>query len=261
MDKKSYAILTASQKGGVGKTIVAINITAALRAAGYEVLIIDTDVANPSIGPLLGMRDTGPGYAEVLEGKNKIEETQIVCEPSGFYIIPAGGKGEAINPNSDQLNKFYSQVLKMNFDFVIVDTPPGTDMDGALKNFDEALIITTPEETSVFGAQKLSQLYTKNHLQHKLVVNRIKDDKFELDEERIEQIYGDIAYAMLPEDRSVIESEAKHTPAYLLNRSSQFSQAVEELCRAYTLRAGEPGADEDGVKRGGFGGVRKFFGK
>lgn len=258
MDKKSYAILTAAQKGGVGKTVVAINVTAALRTAGYEVLLIDTDVANPSIGPLLGMRDTGPGYAEIVKGKSKIEETQIVYEPTGFYIIPAGGTGTAITPTGEEMNKFYSQVLKLNFDFVIIDTPPGADLDGALKNFDEALIVTTPEETSVFGAQKLSQLFTKNHLLHKLVVNRIKDDKFELDEERVEQLYGDIAYGMLPEDRTVIESEAKHIPAYLVNRSSEFSQAIDELCRAYTLKAGEP--EQGGVSKGAFGGVRKFFG-
>jgi MinD-like ATPase involved in chromosome partitioning or flagellar assembly len=258
MDKKSYTILTAAQKGGVGKTVVAINITTALRTAGYEVLLIDTDVANPSVGPLLGMRDTGPGYADIVQGKSKVEETQIVYEPTGFYIIPAGGSGTALNATAEQLNKFYSQITKLNFDFVIVDTPPGVDLGGALKNFDEALIVTTPEETSVFGAQKLSQLYGKNHLLHKLVINRIKDDKFELDEEKVEQIYGDIAYGMLPEDRSVIESESKHIPAYLLNRSSEFSQAIDELCRAYTLKAGEP--DQGGMNKSGFGGVKRFFG-
>ncbi|MFI5412614.1 MAG: P-loop NTPase [Candidatus Micrarchaeales archaeon] len=256
MDKKSYAILASSQKGGVGKTIVAINVTAALRTAGYEVLVIDTDVANPSIGPLLGMRETGMGYAEVIKGKVEVEKTQSVFEPTGFYFIPAGGDGEAINPTPDQLNKFYAKVLKMDFDFIIVDTPPGTKIDGATKNFDEALIITTPEETSVFGAQKLAQIYERSHLPHKLVINRVKDDKFELDEERIEKIYGDIAYALLPEDRVVVESEAKHIPAYLLNRQSQFALSIDELCRAYNLKAGEP---DQGVKKRGFG-IRRFFG-
>ena len=109
-DKKTFAILTSSHKGGVGKTMLAINISAALRTAGYEVLLIDTDVANPSIGPLLGMKDNGQGYAEMIAGKAEAESVQAVFEPTGFYFIPAGGDGEEITPTADQLNKFYTNV-------------------------------------------------------------------------------------------------------------------------------------------------------
>ncbi len=255
-EKKSYVILTASQKGGVGKSIISINIATALKQSGnYEVLIIDTDVANPSVGPLLGLRSEGPGYAEMLKNKAKPEDCQVLVQPAGFYVIPAGGAGEAIAPTTDELNNFYAKVLKLNFDFVIVDTPPGSTVDGALKNFSEALIITTPEETSVYGAQRLSQIFNKYHLQHKLVVNRVKEDKYELDEEKIEKIYGDIAYAMLPEDKIVEESELEHMPAYLINRKSLFSLSIDYLCRAYTLKV-----QPEEEKRGSLGDVKRFFG-
>ncbi len=258
MDKKTYAILTASQKGGVGKSIVALSLAAALKVAGYEVLLIDTDVANPSIGPLLGLRETGGGYAEIVKGKLKFEDAQVVSQPTGFYVLPAGGNGEPENFSNDDLNAFFAKALKQNFDFIVVDTPPGSYMDGILKNFNEALIITTPEETSVFGAQRLSQIYNKYRLNHKLVINRVKEDKFELDEQKIEQMYGDIAYGMLPEDRTVQESEIKHIPAYMLNRKSLFSLSIDYLCRPYMLRM--QGSEEQAIQRGGLGDVKKFFG-
>jgi septum site-determining protein MinD len=258
MDKKTYAILTASQKGGVGKSIVALNIAAALRIAGYEVLIIDTDVANPSIGPLLGLREMGGGYTEIIKGKLKFEDAQTVSQPAGFYVLPAGGDGESEGFDNEEINGFFAKALKQNFDFVIVDTPPGSYMDGILKNFNEALIITTPEETSVYGAQRLSQIYGKYHLNHKLVINRVKEDKFELDQQKIEQIYGDIAYGMLPEDKIVPESEIKHVPAYMLNRKSLFALSIDYLCRPYMLRM--QGSEEQAIRRGGIGDVKKFFG-
>lgn len=254
MGKKSYTILSASQKGVVGKTIVAINIAAALRSAGYDVLLIDMDVANPSIAPLLGIRSTGKGFAEMLKGKIELEQVQVVYAPVDFYILPSGGSGEAVNPTTEELNKFFAKVKKLNYDFIICDTPPGAVDSGSLKNYDEALIVTTPEETAVYGAQKLSQILNEHHLLHKLVINRVKDDKYELDEDRIEKIYGDIAYAMVPEDRIVTESEAVHTPAYSIDRRSQFALSIDDLCRAYMLKAGEPSLEKKD------GGIRKFLG-
>ena len=260
MEKKTYAILTASQKGGVGKSIVSLNIAAALRLAGYDVLLMDTDVANPSIGPLLGMRDVGGGYTEIVKGKLKFEDAQVVSQPAGFYVLPAGGNGEAQNFTNDDLNSFFAKALKQNFDFIVIDTPPGAFMDGILKNFNESLIITTPEETSVYGAQRLSQTYNKYHLTHKLVINRVREDKFELDESRIEQLYGDIAYGMLPEDRIVQESEVKHVPAYLLNRKSLFSLSIDYLCRPYMLKMQGSEEQQQPMPSGGLTDVKRFFG-
>jgi flagellar biosynthesis protein FlhG len=259
MDKKQFTILASSQKGGVGKTVIAINVTAALRTAGYEVLLIDTDVANPSVEPMLGMPDSSAGYAEVLMNKANIEDSLIIYEPTGFYVLPAGGKGVAITETAEQQNKFYEKLTKLEFDFVVVDTPPGMATDGGLKSFDEALIVTTPEEASVFGAQRLSKLYNSNHLNHKLVINRVKQDKFLLDEDKIEKIYGDIAYAMLPEDEIVVEGESKHIPAYLIDRKALFSVSIDDLCRSYMLKAGEP-AEESRPKRGAFSNIKRFFG-
>ena len=257
MDKKPYLILVSSNKGGVGKSIISVSIASSLRAAGYSVLVIDTDVANPSIGPLLGMREPGSGFAEIIDGAKHVEDTMVAYVPLDFYLIPAGGKALQINIGEKEAHKFYTRLLDLKFDFVIIDTPPGFNMGPALRYFSEALIITTPEETSVFGAEKLSKLYADHKLLHKLVINRVKDNKFELDEQKIEQIYGDIAYAMVPESDVVVQSEAEHKPAYIIDRSSLFSKAIDDLCRSYILKAGEPPIDQ---RSSPFKSIKKLFG-
>ncbi len=259
MAKKPYIIVTASPKGGVGKTIVSINVTAALRAAGYDVLLIDTDVPNPSVGLLLGSGLEGQGYSEVISGEASLKDVLVLYPSGGFYYVTAGSEGAATKASADQISKFYSEIARSDFDFVIVDTPPGSEIEPAIKLINEALIITTPEETAVRGAQRLSQSYLKYHLLHKLVINRVKEGKYQLGEDTIEKLYGDVAYAMVPEEKSVDESEAKHTPAYLLNRTSLFSLAIDDLCRSYLLKAG---AESEGSAQAPSrsGGIRKFFG-
>lgn len=258
MAKRPYIIVTASPKGGVGKTIISINVTAALRASGHDVLLIDTDVANPSVGTLLGSGIEGQGYAEVLDGTASLKDVLVLYPSSGFYYVPAGGDGQAAKAEPEQVNKFYTELSKSDFDFVIVDTPPGTEIEPVIKTVNEALIVTTPEETAVRGAQRLSLSYTKYHLLHKLVINRVKEGKYQLGEDVIEKLYGDVAYAMVPEEKTIDESEAKHTPAYLLNRTSLFSIAIDDLCRSYLLRAGaENGGDL--TKIGWNSGIKRFF--
>ncbi len=259
MAKKPYIIITVSPKGGVGKTIVSINVAAALRSSGYDVLLVDTDVENPSVGLLLGSGLTGQGYADVLKKEANLKDILILYPSSGFYYLTAGSDGQKPKVEAEQVNRFYTELQKTDFDFIIIDTPPGFELGAAMKTFDEALIVTTPEETAVRGAQRLSEAYTKYHLLHKLVINRVKGGKYQLGEDAIEKLYGDVAYAMVPEEGTIDESEAKHTPAYLMNRTSLFSLAIDGLCRAYRLRGGEP--DEDsGEGKGGGGGIRKFFG-
>ncbi len=258
MAGKPYIIVTAAPKGGVGKTIVSINVAAALRSAGYDVLIVDTDVANPSVSLLLGSGLTGQGYAEVVSGGASMKDSLVLYPSSGFYYLPAGGDGAQVKATPEQVAKFYSEVSKSDFDFVIVDTAPGFEVEPAMKMFNEALIVTTPEETSVRGAQRLSQAYTKFRLLHKLVVNRVKEGKYQMGEDTIEKLYGDVAYALVPEEKTIDESEAKHTPAYLLNRTSLFSIAIDDLCRSYVLKGGEPSEGAE-PKKGGWG-IKKIFG-
>lgn len=126
-----HVIAIASQKGGVGKTTISLNLGLALARTGNRTLIMELD-AQGSLGLSLGLADRArPGIAEILTGAETLEgvltrtrdpQLHVLCvgrvDPttvSGFEDVLA--RGQAI-PN------LLSQLVN-DFDIVIVDCPAG----------------------------------------------------------------------------------------------------------------------------------------
>src|SRR6185369_10548402 len=126
-----HIIAIASQKGGVGKTTISLNLGLALARAGHRTLILELD-AQGSLGLSLGLSDRArPGIAEILTGSEPLEavltrtrdpQLHVLCvgrvDPtavSGFEEVLA--RGTAI---ANLLAK-----LSQEFDVIIVDCPAG----------------------------------------------------------------------------------------------------------------------------------------
>ncbi len=256
MENKPYMIMIASQKGGVGKTTIAINLAISLIYQKYSVLLVDGDIFTSSVSEQLGIISEGNGYKEAIEGDAKVEDTIFAYEPINLRIIPGSPSKEHFEPNPEKLERFYKQISKMEFDFIIVDNPPGLFNNLLARYFNEVAILTTADSTAAVSSSKLAAYCDKYKIKHRLIINRVGYSKFELNVEQVEKLFGDIAFAEIPEDMIISESLSKHKPAYLIDRNSAFSMAIDELSRAYTLRAGEPQPafpfESDRNSKGGF---------
>ncbi len=258
MDKKPYVILLASQKGGVGKTTIAINLAVSLVYQDYEVLLVDTDAATVSISMHLGLKGDMNGYGEAVSGNVPVNDVIFAYQPLNLHLILGDSSEDAESPTPDNLNKFYSQLVKLNYDFIIVDSPPGRFSGSVAKYINDVAIVTTPDGPSATSSAKLAALCERYRIRYRLIVNRVGRSKFELEKEEVEKEFGDVVFAMLPEDKIVDESIAKHSPAYVLDKGSPFSAAIEEYSRSYMIKVGEPAAEAEEASRGKGTG---FFGR
>jgi chromosome partitioning protein len=158
-------VAVANQKGGVGKTTTALNLSAGLARLGQRVLLIDLDPqANCTSG--LGV-ETPPGGSvyEVLLGEKTVHQQIIPSGREHLSLVPAemdlAGVEIELARCDDHLTRMRAilQALKPNdlFEFCILDTPPslGVLMTSALAAADEILI---PLQCEWFGLEGLAKI-------------------------------------------------------------------------------------------------------
>jgi flagellar biosynthesis protein FlhG len=259
-----YIIRVASQKGGVGKTTIATNLAVTLSTLNYNVLIVDCDAANPSVGIHLGMVEANEGYKEVVEKKAKPSSVIVVHAPSGLKVLPGTIGGYSFTPEPARFWEFVSELSKMKYDFIILDTSPGFSIREPTKYYSEALLITTPEMSACTSVMRLAKLYTNDGLKHSLVINRIRNKKYEYSVDEIEDMYENRAIAAIPEDEAVPISVAQHIPTVMGFPKSEFSVGVKELGRRYSSRSDKvplgPSKAMSQERGGIFSSLRKAFG-
>jgi flagellar biosynthesis protein FlhG len=147
--KINQIISIISNKGGVGKTHIAMNIARSIGHQGKNVLLIDADLGNADISNKLALFPEYTLYDFLLgdvDLENMIEHT-----PLGFDLI-AGSSGEfkLANINYVQRSKFIKGFRKVSqqYDYAIFDLSAGissTVLEFALAS-DEVVIITTPQD-------------------------------------------------------------------------------------------------------------------
>jgi len=147
--KGPFNISIISNKGGVGKTHLSINLSYAIARTGARVLLIDADLGNADISNKLGLF---PKYhlMDFLEKKKQMQELIIPTE-FGFDLIGGSyGEFKLANLYHAQKIKFINHFKKISrkYDFAVFDLGAGisrTVLDFALAA-DHTLIVTTPQD-------------------------------------------------------------------------------------------------------------------
>ncbi len=257
MTKKPYVVRVSSQKGGVGKTTVAVNLACALSELGYSTLLVDADTANPSVGFQLGLEDVNIGFMEVVSKKVKPEKAIVKYTPTNLYVLPgAVHKANVFLTNAQA--RFKGRLLKkLNYDFIVVDTSPGFFQKEATPGFDEGLILSTPDMSSTTSAIRLAEIYGRAYVKHNLIINRVRNKSFEISVREIEEAYGNKAYGVIPEDDCVPESIALHIPAYIHKGHSKFSNNIRDMA-LFISSEGDRRPGYQSVKRNS-GGIIAFL--
>lgn len=160
MSRIRHKILVISNKGGVGKSMLAVNLAVALGTRKKAVGLLDIDIHGPSVTKMLGI-------------DNPQESMQIVGEkiiPAEAYGIKVVGMGFLLGDSdapviwrgpikANVVRQFLGDVSWGELDYLVIDSPPGTGDEPLticqmIPGLDGAIIITTAQEIALLDSRK-----------------------------------------------------------------------------------------------------------
>ena len=154
-----HKILVMSNKGGVGKSTVAVNLALGLAQKNMRVGLLDIDIHGPCIPNLLGLE----GMPLAGDGK----KIQPVAYSNNLKVVSMGFLlGDKESPviwrgplKMKAIQQFLEDVDWGELGFLIIDSPPGTgdeplSIAQLIKDIDGVIVVTTPQEVALLDSRK-----------------------------------------------------------------------------------------------------------
>lgn len=160
----SKIIAIANQKGGVGKTTTAVNLSSCLAFKGKKVLLIDADPqGNATSGLGIEKKEIKSSIYDVLINEEKIEavlmDTAIdklkLC-PSNIQLVGAEIELVPIISRETRMKVALAQIKK-DFDFILIDCPPSLGLL-TINSLTASDTILVPIQCEYYALEGLSQL-------------------------------------------------------------------------------------------------------
>ena len=231
------AWLITSGKGGVGKSVTAVNLGAALWRLNRSVVLIDADTGLRSLDVLLGMENRVVyDLCDVAEGVCRLKQALLPDrEMHGLFLVAAAQTRDSGAVTPYQLERVSARLKEM-FDFVLIDCPAGVGRGfrAAAAASGKAAIVVTPDAVAVRDAERVAGLLEQHEINKpSLIVNRVTREHLKknapLSPERIAGTLGLALLGVIPEDKGVARAASEGRP--IVPRRSPASAAYQATAR------------------------------
>ena len=244
----SRIIAIANQKGGVGKTTTAINLSAALAEMGKRILTIDIDPqGNTTSGLGLERNELEYTVYELILSQCTLEECMVESPFENLTVIPsnvnlAAAEIELIGVDKKEyILKNEVDWIKDKFDFIIIDCPPSLNLL-TINSMTTADTVLVPIQCEYYALEGLSQLiHTVNLVKERLnpeldmegVVFTMYDSRTNLSMQVVENVKNhlnqNVYNTVIPRNIRLAEAPSYGMPINMYDPKSAGAEAYMSL--------------------------------
>lgn len=205
-------IVITSGKGGVGKTTACAYIGAGLSNLGKKVILIDTDLGLRSLDVMIGQENfIINNLVDVILEKCSLEDALVKDNRyENLFLLPAAQTKDPFSVTPEQM-KNLCQRLKEEFDYVILDSPPGVGRGllNAAAGADQGIILVTPDVPSIRDADCVANILSRSGLRNlSFILNRYRQDLLIKEQmitlEDIQEVISIPLLGIVPEDDFIL---------------------------------------------------------
>jgi len=234
-------ICVLGPKGGTGKTLTAVNLSVALQELGQRVVLVDLDLQFGDVALTMGLAPEKTIYDLALAG-GTLDATKLddflTTHPSGVKALLAPSRPDHASAISVELLREVYSTLRLYYDFVIVDTPPG---------FTAEVIASIDSSTDLVMVGMLDSLSLKNTKlgletldlmgfrpdKIKLVLNRAQT-KVGISTADVVSVLGREPDTFVPSDREIPRAVNEGLPIVSSRPQSEVAAAFRGLAGHFT---------------------------